>query len=155
MAARAPAAGPTPEGAAIFRLMLEVLQTFHRLRAAGAEEGAVTSGGGGSWGLMRSLAEGGPQTVPAIARSRPVSRQHIQKLADELAADGLVEFVDNPAHRRSKLLKLTPAGRTRYKTLSTRILEIADELGRGFDAAEVGAAADVVARLRAKLTKEG
>lgn len=145
---------PTPEGEAVFRLMLEVLQTFHRLRAVGAEEGAVTASGGGSWGLMRSLAEGGPQTVPAIARARPVSRQHIQKLADELAAEGLVEFVDNPEHKRSKLVRLTQAGRTRYRSVSGRIQQLADELGRGLDAKEISAAADVVAGLRARLTKE-
>ncbi len=145
------ASRPTPEGEAVFRLMLEVLQTFHKLRAVGAEEGAVTAGGGGSWGLMRSLAEGGPQTVPAIARARPVSRQHIQTLADELAADGLVEFIANPAHKRSKLLRLTPAGRARYKATSARIQEIADTLGHGLDAREVAAAADLIAGIRAKL----
>ena len=144
-------ARPTPEGAAVFRLMLEVLQTFHRLRAVGAEEGAVSAGGGGSWGLMRRLAEGGPQTVPALARARPVSRQHIQKLADELASEGLVAFVDNPAHKRSKLLTLTDAGRARYKAVSDRIQALADELGRGLDACEVEAAAEVLAGIRAKL----
>lgn len=143
----------TPEGEAVFRLMLEVLQTFHRLRAVGAEEGGVTPGGAGSWGLMRSLAEGGPQTVPAIARSRPVSRQHIQKLADELAAEGLVEFVDNPEHKRSKLMRLTAAGRTRYKSVSGRIQQLADELGRGLDAKKIVAAADVLTRLRERLSK--
>lgn len=145
------ASRPTPEGEAVFRLMLEVIQTFHRLRAVGAEEGAVSAGGGGSWGLMRSLAEGGEQTVPEIARARPVSRQHIQKLADELAAEGLVEFVGNPAHKRSKLLRLTPAGRARYKATSARIQEIADALGRGLDAREVAAAADLLATLKARL----
>ncbi len=147
------ASRPTPEGEAVFRLMMEVIQTFHRLRAVGAEEGAVSAGGGGSWGLMRSLAEGGEQTVPEIARARPVSRQHIQKLADELAAEGLVEFVGNPAHKRSKLLRLTPAGRTRYAATSARIQEIADALGRGLDAKEVGAAADLLAALKARLGK--
>lgn len=145
------ASRPTPEGEAVFRLMLEVIQTFHRLRAVGAEEGAVSAGGGGSWGLMRSLAEGGEQTVPEIARARPVSRQHIQKLADELAAEGLVEFVGNPAHKRSKLLRLTPAGRARYKATSARIQGIADALGRGLDAREVAAAADLLATLKARL----
>lgn len=102
---------------------------------------------------MRSLAEGGPQTVPAIARSRPVSRQHIQKLADELAAEGLVEFVDNPEHKRSKLMRLTAAGRTRYKSVSGRIQQLADELGRGLDAKKIVAAADVLTRLRERLSK--
>lgn len=145
---------PTREGSAVFRLMLEVIQTFHRLRSVGAEEGAVSAGGGGSWGLMRSLVDGGPQTVPEIARARPVSRQHIQKLADELAGEGLVEFVDNPAHKRSKLLRLTAAGRARYKVTSARIQEIAENLGRDLDAEAVAAAADLLAHLKSKLGQE-
>ena len=44
----------------------------------------------------------GPLTVPQIAQMRPTSRQRMQRLADELAAEGLVEFIDNPGHRRSK-----------------------------------------------------
>jgi len=38
---------------------------------------------------------------------RPTSRQRMQRLANELAADGLVEFIDNARRRRSKLVRLT------------------------------------------------
>jgi len=38
----------------------------------------------------------------------------MQRLADELAAEGLVKFIDSPKHRRSKLLRLTPRGKARY-----------------------------------------
>ena len=63
--------------------------------------------GGGAFGFMRSLAQLGPLTVPQIAQMRPTSRQRMQRLADDLAAEGLVEFVDNPKHQRSKLVRLT------------------------------------------------
>jgi hypothetical protein len=36
---------------------------------------------------------------------RPTSRQRMQRLADELAGEGLVKFVENPKHRRSKLVQ--------------------------------------------------
>ena len=36
---------------------------------------------------MRSLALLGPLTVPQIAQMRPISRQRMQRLADELAAE--------------------------------------------------------------------
>jgi hypothetical protein len=39
--------------------------------------------------ILKNLADG-PQTVPAMAQRRAVSRQHIQKLVDTLKADGLV-----------------------------------------------------------------
>src|SRR3981081_683117 len=100
---------------AVAELMLEVAQCFFRIRAVGQKAGFVTSWGGGAFGLMRSLALLGPLTVPQIAQMRPTSRQRMQRLADELAAEGLVEFSDNPKHRRSKLVRLTRKGRAHYR----------------------------------------
>src|SRR6266705_2784960 len=99
---------------AVAELMLEVAQCFFRIRAVGQKTGLITSWGGGAFGFMRSLALLGPRTVPQIAQMRPTSRQRMQRLTDELAADGLVEFIDNPKHRRSKLVQLTPKGEARY-----------------------------------------
>src|SRR5688572_29770513 len=95
------------KGELIADLMLEVAQFFFRIRAVGQKTGLITSWGGGAFGFMRSLALIGPRTVPQIARMRPTSRQRMQRLADELAAAKLVEFIDNPRHRRSKLVRLT------------------------------------------------
>src|SRR5215813_6567875 len=85
---------------AIAELMLEVAQCFFRIRALGQKAGLITSWGGGAFGFMRSLALLGPLTVPQIAQMRPTSRQRMQRLADELATEGLVEFIDNPKHQR-------------------------------------------------------
>src|SRR5262249_42590675 len=98
---RRPGAGPADNGKAeaVAELMLEVAQCFFRIRAVGQRTGLITSWGGGAFGFMRSLALLGPLTVPQIAQMRPTSRQRMQRLADELAAEGLVEFIDNPKHR--------------------------------------------------------
>jgi DNA-binding MarR family transcriptional regulator len=45
-----------------------------------------------------------------MARARPVSRQHIQTLVDQLAGEGHVELTENPAHKRSHLVRLTRKG---------------------------------------------
>lgn len=37
-------------------------------------------------------------------------RQGVQHTADQLAADGLMEYFDNPTHRRAKLVRITPNG---------------------------------------------
>jgi DNA-binding MarR family transcriptional regulator len=111
--------------AATAELMLEVAQCFFRIRAVGQKTGLITSWGGGAFGFMRSLALLGPLTVPQIAQMRPTSRQRMQRLADELAADGLVEFVDNPKHLRSKLVRLTRKGDARYRELHSRFLRLA------------------------------
>src|SRR5260221_12623043 len=125
------------KGEEIAELMLEVAQFFFRIRSVGQKTGLITSWGGGAFGFMRSLALLGPLTVPQIALMRPTSRQRMQRLADELAADGLVEFIDNPKHQRSKLLRLTRKGEARYRELSTRFLAIASTMGAGLTAVDI------------------
>src|SRR6266498_725640 len=100
--------------------MLEVAQCFFRIRDDGQKAGLITNWGAGAFGFMRSLALLGPLTVPQIAQMRPTSRQRMQRLADELAAEGLVELIDNPKHRRSKLARLTHKGEARYRELNAR-----------------------------------
>lgn len=52
----------------------------------------------------------GPQTVPQIAHEKSVSRQYIQKLVNQLLEEGYVEYAENSAHKRSRLVQLTPRG---------------------------------------------
>ena len=143
--------GPDPitdsRAEAIAELMLEVAQCFFRIRAVGQKTGLITSWGGGAFGFMRSLALLGPLTVPQIAQMRPTSRQRMQRLADELAAEGLVEFTDNPRHRRSKLVRLTRKGDARYRELNARFLSIASTMGIGLTEADIRRTTEIVRQL--------
>jgi DNA-binding MarR family transcriptional regulator len=132
---------------AVAELLLEVAQCFFRLRALGQRTGLITSWGGGAFGFMRSLALLGPLTVPQIAQMRPTSRQRMQRLADELAAEGLVEFIDNPKHQRSKLVRLTAEGDARYREFSARFLTIASTMGVALSEADIRRAVEVVRQL--------
>jgi DNA-binding MarR family transcriptional regulator len=109
-------------------LLLEVAQCFFRIRALGQKAGLITSWGGGAFGFLRTLAAVGPLTVPQIAAMRPTSRQRMQRLADELAAEGLVEFVENPRHRRSQLVRLTSVGEAHHRELSASLLSLSSTL---------------------------
>ncbi len=51
-----------------------------------------------------------PLSVAGIARTMGITRQSVQRTADQLVDDGLAEYAPNPAHRRAKLLRPTPAG---------------------------------------------
>ena len=127
--------------------MLEVAQCFFRIRALGQKTGLITSWGGGAFGFMRSLALLGPLTVPQIAQMRPTSRQRMQRLADELEAEGLVEFIDNPQHRRSKLVRLTRKGDARYRELKARLLAIASTMGVGLSDGDIRRTTEIVRQL--------
>ena len=148
---RAPRPGAAPivdsKAEAIAELMLEVAQCFFRIRAMGQKTGLITSWGGGAFGFMRSLALLGPLTVPQIAQMRPTSRQRMQRLADELAAEGVVKFVDNPKHRRSKLVQLTRKGEARYRELNARFLVMASTMGVALSEANVRKTTEVVRQL--------
>jgi DNA-binding MarR family transcriptional regulator len=117
----------------LLRIVIDIAAVFFKVRAIGRQIGAMTSWGGGSWGLLRSLILEGPQTVPQLAASRPVARQRIQLIANELAAEGLVAFVANPAHKRSRLLTITPAGERRYAEVRGRLLALCREFARDLD----------------------
>src|SRR5262249_8173225 len=118
-----------------------------RLRAVGQKTGFITNWGAGAFGFMRSLALIGPLTVPQIAQMRPTSRQRMQRLAKELAAQGLGGVTDNPKHRGSKLVRLTRKGNARYRELSARFLAIASTMGADLSEADIRKATEIVRRL--------
>jgi DNA-binding MarR family transcriptional regulator len=146
-------AGPIVDSKAeaVAELMLEVAQCFFRIRAVGQKTGLITSWGGGAFGFIRSLALLGPLTVPQIAQMRPTSRQRMQRLADELASEGLVEFIDNPKHRRSKLVRLTPKGDAHYRELNARFLSIASTMGVALSEADIRKTIEIVRHLSDEL----
>jgi DNA-binding MarR family transcriptional regulator len=147
MSQRKPAGRSSGKGEAIAELILEVAQFFFRIRAVGQRTGLVTTWGGGAFGFLRSLALMGPLTVPQIAQMRPTSRQRMQRLADDLATEGLVEFIDNPGHRRSKLVRLTRKGETRYRESSARFLAIASSMGGELAEADIRKSTEILRRL--------
>ena len=63
------------------------------------------------------------------------------------AADGLVEFIGNPKHRRSKLVQLTAKGDTRYRAMNLRLMAIASTLGADLSEGELRTTREVVRRL--------
>ena len=140
----------TEAGAALMDVIWMAVQTGFKVRAFGRRAGFV-SARGGVWGLLRSLRLEGPQTVPALARSRPVSRQHIQTLADAMAADGLIAFKPNAAHKRSQLMTLTAKGEQVYEALTKKLAAISDDLAADMDAKKVVATAETLNILAAKL----
>lgn len=133
--------------------MHEVLQAFFDLRSAGREVGAVTESGAGSWGLLRLVDEGGPVTMAEVARSRGVTRQYIQKLANELIGSGYLQLVDNPKHRRSGLLTLTPAGRRHLERMSESVRTELQQRCGDLDPSAVAGAVATLAQFRRCLAR--
>ena len=70
--------------------------------------------------ILADLDRLGPQTVPAMAQARFVSRQAMQKNIDRLIEQKRVQAEPNPRHRRSVLIALTPVGQKLFSEIRTR-----------------------------------
>jgi DNA-binding MarR family transcriptional regulator len=131
----------------VLELSVAVIEFYFRIEAI-TQATAGFASAGGEWGVLRMLVKQGAQTVPDMARSRPVSRQHCQTICNTLKAEGLVEFVDNPKHKRSKLVRATKKGRARFDAMRKQFLDAAGLYAPLFTAAEIATATDVCRRGR-------
>jgi DNA-binding MarR family transcriptional regulator len=66
---------------------------------------------------MMDLHRNGPQTVPALASARFISRQIIQTQVNELKKEGYLKSEPNPEHKRSVLITLTASGKATVKQM--------------------------------------
>lgn len=91
------------------RLYSELFEAAGAGRRLGEQIAALAGQTQARWQTLWTI--GSAQlTVPQIARRLGVSRQHILRLTNELAAEGLIEHLANPDHRTSPLIALTAAG---------------------------------------------
>jgi len=100
---------------------------------------------------LQLLQRYGPQTVPQIARARFSSRQNIQILINRLQQEGLVEFVTNPDHKRSALVRLTNHGQAAIAEAEKVLAELNTRILPSFSQSELSSATEVLSRLRALL----
>lgn len=102
--------------------------------------------------VLEFLSRNRPSTVPAMARSRGVTRQHIQAIVNALESEGLVEASRNPAHKRSPLFSLTADGHDLIESIGRTEATLLDPLRRSLDAERLTAAAETLAGIRDLLT---
>ncbi len=129
-------------------LIDETVKLFHRLKVVAEELHGGDEMAAGKRGILKELQSSGPQTVPNMARARPVSRQHIQSLVNPLAEEGLVELIENPHHKRSKLVQLTPAGTQVVEAMNRRERIVLTAIQSRLDTEAMNSAADALQRLR-------
>ncbi len=97
--------------------------------------------------VLNMLREHGPMTVPQMGRTQALSRQFVQRMINDAAARGLVEFVPNPAHKRSSLIRLTLEGRTAITAVVDRERAVFRQVGGDLSGAEVDACIRVLSHL--------
>lgn len=136
--------------AAVDTLMTESALLFFRMKVAAADLMGKGAGSSGRRSILRELARSGPRTVAHMARARPVARQHFQKIVNSLNLEGLVEFIPNPAHERSKLVRLTQKGHLFVEALTRREAKLIADLAADISTHDVQIATKVLRELKNK-----
>ncbi len=139
-------------GATLTELVLEIFRVNGRLLAAGDKLVANVGLTSARWQVLGAMRiAGGPQTVSWLARSMGLTRQAVQRVVNEMEAEGLVAFKANPAHRRAQLVALTRAGQIAILAADRRQAPWANTLARGLDRPELDRVLGVLRTLRARL----
>jgi DNA-binding MarR family transcriptional regulator len=137
-------------GKVLTELILEVFQLNGRLLAAGDRLTRPVGQTSARWQVLGAI-DREPRSVSQIARVMGLTRQSVQRTADRLQAEGIVAYADNPAHRRAKLVTLTPQGRSVLDWITQRQIVWANGLGARLGAVEVGRALQVIRAFRQAL----
>ena len=140
---------------ALESLTTETARLFHRLKMVAEQVHHQGESTAGRRGVLRGLYRTGAQTVPQMARARPVSRQRIQTLVNTLAENGLVESVKNPAHKRSRLITLTTKGKDLVEAMNRREARVFNRLTIPISKKRLDDAADVLRMVRSLFERQG
>ncbi len=101
--------------------------------------------------VLDQLRRRGALTVPALAREQDLSRQFVQRMVNDARAAGWVETVDNPAHRRSGLVRLTPAGQEAIAAVVASELDRLARVGGDLTGREIDTTLRVLGHMQAAL----
>jgi DNA-binding MarR family transcriptional regulator len=140
----------TPKG----RLFNDILSELFRLRARlleSAEDIAARAGlTSARWQILGAV-EHSPAPVAHVARNLGLTRQAVQETADAMAREGLIEFSDNPDHKRARLIVPTARARRALDSLKPRQTQFAGLMGGRHSLDELQTTLEVLRKARTML----
>jgi DNA-binding MarR family transcriptional regulator len=141
-----------PPFEALTELILEVFRVNGALIAAGDRLVADLDLTSARWQVLGAIAlSPAPEPVARLARAMGLHRQGVQRIVNELEAEGIVMLSDNPHHRRARLVQLTRKGEALYREADRRQKPWAKHLAKRLDSKSIGAAQALLQSLREQL----
>jgi DNA-binding MarR family transcriptional regulator len=133
-------------------LVIEIFRANGDLLAAGdalVGDLGLTSA---RWQVLGAIALS-PVPLPAahIARNMGLTRQAVQRLVDDMRADGFVRLEPNPHHRRAMLVVATERGDTAYRAAIARQERWADALTAGLSPEAFEAAGTLLREMQRRI----
>ena len=130
---------------AVTDLILRIFRANGALLAAGDRLAGPLRLTSARWQLLGAIAEQDqPLSVAQLARTMGVTRQAVQRIANELEAGGVVAFRTNPRHKRAQLVELTDHGRDLFERAMDLQRPWAASLGRHLSPTQVAGARETL-----------
>ena len=108
----------TVKGHAYTEIVVETFKLSGLLATEGDKLSAPLELTSARWKILGALARSDePLTVSQIARYMGQSRQAVQSLVNVMSEDQFIDFLDNPNHKRAKLVSLSPKGKVVYEQM--------------------------------------
>jgi len=145
----------TAAGAAATELIIEIFRLNGRLLESGDDLVRNVGLTSARWQVLGAIAASPvPLPVSHVARNMGLTRQAVQRLANDLELGDLVRFAPNPHDERARLLAMTDNGATAFKTAMARQVPWANRLAKGVDPDDIATALRVLVALRRRLEAE-
>jgi DNA-binding MarR family transcriptional regulator len=141
---------PTDAGEALTDVIIATFRLNGRLMDIArrrARAGGITAT---EWQVLGGVLDE-PHSVAEIGRLMGMTRQGVQRVADQLVDRGLAEYRPNRAHRRAKLLVCTEAGYWAIRQITLAHRPWVDRIGAELGAAELRETLDTMRRIVATL----
>src|ERR1700681_3989865 len=137
---------------ALTDLIVEIFRLTGRVLAAGDRLVADLGLTSARWQVLGAVAlAAAPMPVAWIARNMGLTRQAVQRIVNELIADGTLALAPHPHHRRAKLVVLTDKGARLYQAVEKRRVPWATALADGLAPRTLASALTTLRVLRERL----
>ena len=142
----------TPAAEALSNVMLDLFRLNSLLLTAGDRLVAPLGLTSARWQILGAIVTTDrPEPVAWLARNLGANRQNVQRIVNDLHAEGLVTFETNPHHRRAQLVVLTDKGRQAFEAAMRLQVPWINDLADGVAVKDIATLRRVVADLRQKL----
>jgi DNA-binding MarR family transcriptional regulator len=142
----------TPGGDAVTSLVLDLFRLSNQLLAAGDRLVAPLGLTSARWQILGAItAADYPQPVAWLARNLGAHRQNVQRIINDLAKEGLVEFATNPHHRKAQLIVMTTKGKQTFDEAMRVQAPWSNSLADGLTVKDIKTAHHVMLALREQL----
>lgn len=144
--------GRTRGGEKVTELVLKLLHLHGVLYSHGQKITEPVGQTPARWQVLGAI-EGESLTVSQIARRMGITRQEVQRVANILREEGLVDFVENPDHIKSPKIELTTEGSRVLGEINQKQAEWANEIAKHVGLGETSNVCETLDRFLKALEK--